>query len=72
MGGRLRRELPARPSTQNGLDCTRDRFGPHDHAAAAAVWVAIANLMTIGCVIADIMKRNLQNAVFLRAGENAF
>ena len=69
--GLLLQHLPTMGTAQNRLDSSYYRLGAHYHTAAAAVGVTITGLMTICCIVANIVEHYLKNAIFLRSGQYA-
>ena len=72
IGRCIGRQLPAWRSAYYRFNRTKNRFRLHNHATAATIGIAITDVMPICCVVTNIMKYHLQDAMFLGPGQNAF
>ncbi len=57
--------------SKNGFDCFENRFRLHNHPAAAAVGRVIGGVMTVVCVIADVVQAHVDQAALAGAFQDA-
>ena len=70
-GRGLHRQRPAGGARQNGFECSHDRFGFHDHSAAAAVGCIIADVVAVGGEVANVVEANRNQCALQCPGDDA-